>query len=98
MSSGEAHSRPCSLTSNTCVPFCSHGRPISGPGGFVSLLRSNTVLYLNSSGCAFLEKYPFRASGWANGWGGEGTTPSVPWDVTLGGPGAPVAGAILKGL
>lgn len=96
MSSREAHDRPCSLISNRCVPFWSHGCPTSGPGGFVSLLRSNAVLYLSSSSCAFLEKYPFGAGGWANGWGGEGTTPSVPWDVKLGGPGAPITGAILK--
>lgn len=34
--------------------------------------------------------------GGAERWGGEGTTPSVPWGVTWGGPEQPLARAIAK--
>ena len=64
VSSRETLSRPCSLSSDMCVPFWSHGCLISGPGGCVSLLRGNTVLYLSSSNCAFLENPPFGAGRW----------------------------------
>lgn len=77
-------SRACSLAQ------CLSGRICKSPEG------ETAVFYPSSPSCAFLEEPLSGQVGGAEGGVGREQTPSVPWDVRLGGPGASVSWSHLK--